>query len=188
MMDTKTYSRDSFPGDLLMVLFQNPQNARFVYNDLINKGYSKEDITIMMTEETEKRFFSNEDISKTDLGNKSLEGMGVGSAIGGTAGAIAAGIAALGTSLIIPGLGIVVAGAFAAALAGAGAGAITGGLVGALIGLGVSDEQAQEFEKGIKAGGVVIGLHTNSPENYKLLNQQWQAYKTRELIREDFIR
>jgi hypothetical protein len=187
-MDNNTQTRESFPGDLLIVLFENPQNAKHIYYDLLNKGYSKDDITIMMTEETENQYFSDQDISKTELGNKSLEGMGVGGAIGGAAGAIAAGIAALGTSLIIPGLGIVIAGAFAAALAGAGAGALTGGLVGALIGLGVPDKQAKEFEEGIKAGGVVIGVHTKSPENYKLLNQQWQAYKTREVVREDFLR
>lgn len=187
-MVKNTHNRESFSGDLLMVLFENPQNVKIVYNNLLNEGYPKDDITIIMTEETEKRYFSNQDLSKTDLGNKSLEGMGVGGAFGGTAGAIAAGIAALGTSLIIPGLGIVVGGAFAAALAGAGAGAITGGLVGALVGLGVPSDQAEEFEEGIKAGGVVIGVHTRTPENYKLLNQKWQAYKSTEIVREDFIR
>ena len=179
-MDNNTPKRKAYTGDSLIVLFENPRNALRVYSDLLNKNYAKEDITLMMSEETEKKYFSGQDISKTELGSKSLQGMGVGGAIGGTAGALAAGIAALGTSLIIPGLGIVVAGAFAAALAGAGAGAVTGGLVGALIGLGLSDEQAKEFEDGIKAGGVVIGVHTSSPEAHKLLNKQWQAYKIRE--------
>jgi uncharacterized membrane protein len=87
----------------------------------------------------------------------------------------------VGTSLIIPGLGIVVAGALAAGLAGAGAGAVTGGLVGALIGLGFSDEQAKEYEAGIKAGGVVVGVNTRSSEEYKILNTEWKLRQ-----REDF--
>ncbi len=59
----------------------------------------------------------------SELGNKAAEGAGVGGAIGGTVGAIAAAIAAIGTSLVLPGLGLVIAGPIAAALAGAGAGA-----------------------------------------------------------------
>ena len=44
-----------------------------------------------------------------------------------------AAVAAAGTSLAIPGLGVVIAGPLAAALAGAGAGAATGGLLGAQV-------------------------------------------------------
>ena len=182
-MENNTKKRTEGSKDLLLVLFQNPRNASHVYSELLLKNYAKENITIMMTKETENQYFSGQDLTKTALGSKSIEGMGVGGIVGGAAGALAAGIAALGTSLIIPGLGIIVAGAFAASLAGAGAGALAGGLVGLLVGLGISDEQAKEFEAGIKAGGVVIGVHTKSQEDYKQLNQHWQAFK----IREDYI-
>lgn len=180
IVDNNKQKREEYIGDLLIILFQNPRNAQYVYTDLLNRGYAKENITIMMTEETEKQYFSGQDLSKTELGDKGLEGMGIGGVVGGAAGALAAGIAALGTSLIIPGLGIIVAGALAAALAGGGAGALAGGLVGLLVGLGISDEQAKEFEDGIKAGGVVIGVHTRSQADYKQLNQHWQAFKPRE--------
>lgn len=169
-------------GGLLIKLFKNPRNADFIYSNLLNRGYKKEDITLMMSEETQRKYFSNQDISKTDLGNKSKEGIGVGGVVGGTVGAIAAGIAAIGTSLIIPGLGIVVAGALAAGLAGGGAGALTGGLIGGLIGLGLSDEQAKEFEAGIKAGGVVVGVDTKSGEEYKLLNNEWEQHQSADFI------
>jgi len=175
-------SNQKGPNDLLIDLFRNPKNAEFVYGDLLKHKYRKEDITVMMSEDTAKKYFLNRDVSTTDLGNKSLQGMGVGGAVGGTVGAIAAAIAALGTSLIIPGLGIVVAGALAAGLAGGGAGALAGGLVGALVGLGLSDEQAKEFETGIKAGGIVIGVNPRSPEEYKRLNIQWKIYEKKEDI------
>ena len=167
---------------LAIALFKNPRTAEDVYSNLLNNGYKKDDITVMMSEETAKRHFLNQDVSKTDPGNKSLQGMGVGGAVGGTIGAIAAAIAALGTSLIIPGLGIVVAGALAAGLAGGGAGALAGGLVGSLIGLGISDEQAKQFEVGIKEGGVVIGVYTKSLEDYNTLNDQWKLYQRQEVI------
>jgi hypothetical protein len=55
-------------------------------------------------DETRKRYFSNEtatDETATDseLGNKAMESAGVGGAIGVTAGAILAALAAIGTSI-----------------------------------------------------------------------------------------
>lgn len=45
----------------------------------------------------------------SELGTKAAESARMGSAIGGTVGAIAGVIAAMGTSLVIPGLGLVIA-------------------------------------------------------------------------------
>jgi hypothetical protein len=84
-------------------------------------------------DETRKRYFSNETATDSELGNKAMESAGVGGAIGVTAGATLATVAAIGTSIAIPGLGVVIAGPIAAALAGAGAGGLTGGIIGALI-------------------------------------------------------
>ncbi len=162
-------------GGLLIELFQNPRSAETAFKDLLSMGYRREEITVMMSEETAKTCFRSEEIYVTDPGTEGLEGVGVGGAIGGAMGAVAAGIAAIGTSLIIPPLGIVVDGALAAAFAGGGAGALAGGLVGGLIGLGISDEQAKEFESGINAGGVVIGVETVSPENYRTIRNHWET-------------
>lgn len=87
---------------------------------------------------------------KTELGNKAAEGAG----IGGTVGAIAAAVAAIGTTLLLPGLGLVIAGPLAAAVAGAGAGAAAGGLVGALVGCNMPDTRIKEYEKDLKCGPV----------------------------------
>ena len=65
------------------------------------------------------------------LGSKVMEGVGAGSAIGGVVGATVGILAAIGTSIVIPGLGLVLAGPIALGLAGAGAGAVTGGVLGA---------------------------------------------------------
>ena len=54
----------------------------------------------------------------------------------------------LGTSLVIPGLGLIIAGPLAAGLAGAGAGGITGGLIGALVGSGIPEDRAKIYEDG----------------------------------------
>lgn len=97
----------------------------------------------------------------------------MGGAIGGTVGAIAAAIAAVGTSLAIPGLGLVVAGPLAAALAGAGAGGATGGLVGALIGAGIPEERVKHYEKGIKSGGILMGVRPRSDDDAGYFEREW---------------
>ena len=122
-----------------------------------------------MSDETRKRHFGSS-TTTTELGNKAAEGAGVGGAVGGTVGAIAA-IAAIGTSLVIPGLGIVIAGPAAAALAGAGAGAAAGGIVGALVGWGIPEERVKHYEAGIKKGGILMGVRPRSDEDAKYFSR-----------------
>ncbi|MBK6772767.1 MAG: hypothetical protein IPG78_11730 [Ignavibacteria bacterium] len=121
-----------------------------------------------MSNDTRNKYFKDDD-GETEVGTKAMEGAGTGSAIGGTIGAVAGVIAALGTSLIIPGLGIVLAGPIAAGLAGAGAGGITGGLIGALIGSGIPEERAKVYESGVKDGGIVMGVNPRNKEDADIL-------------------
>src|SRR5215210_5432803 len=147
---------------LVSGLFNDRDSAERVYSSLESRGYTRDDINLMMSDKTRNRYFG-EGTPDTELGSKALEGAGAGSAIGGTLGAIIGGIAAIGTNVLIPGLGLVVAGPLAAALAGAGA--LTGGVVGALIGSGIPEEHAQYFEQGIREGGAVVGVTPRSAED-----------------------
>ena len=141
------------------------------YNFLINKGYSKDNITVIMSEDTRKNHFNNKDLPVNESSVNTLEGMGAGGAIGGTIGAIAAAIAAIGTVLAIPGLGIVIAGPIAAAVAGAGAGGAIGGLVGALGGMGVSDDVANQYEQEIKEGATLLIVERSDSDHDNLENE-----------------
>jgi hypothetical protein len=49
-----------------------------------------------------------------------------------------------------------------AALSGAAAGAVLGGLTGALIGLGIPEYEAKRYEGKVKAGNVLISVHTEN--------------------------
>jgi uncharacterized protein YjbJ (UPF0337 family) len=109
-----------------------------------------------------------------NTGDKALEGAGAGSAIGGTVGAVLAAIAAIGTSIVIPGLGLVVAGPIAAALAGAGAGGLTGGLIGALVGSGIPEDRAKEYDEGIRNGGMVMGVNPRNDEDAGYFEQEFR--------------
>lgn len=165
---------NSTSADVFTVLFEVPEEAEDAYQTLLEMNYDKKDITLMMSEETHEKYFLNENVSENDFGSKALEGMGIGGAVGGTVGAIAASIAAIGTTLLIPGLGIAIAGPLAASFAGAGAGATAGGLIGVLIGAGIPEEKAKELEAGIKGGGIIISVKTKSPEDYQSLENKWK--------------
>ena len=161
-------------GSTVSGVFSDRNSAEKAYSALHQRGYSKDDVNLLMSDETRKTHFG-EHTADTDLGDKAMEGAGVGSAIGGTAGAIIGAIAAIGTSVALPGLGLIIAGPLAAALAGAGAGGLTGGLVGALVGSGIPEEHAAEYEQGIKNGGIVMGVKPRNAEDAAYFDEQFRS-------------
>jgi hypothetical protein len=158
---------------MLTGLFRDRESTESAYQSLRDRGYSDDDINVMMSDDTRNKYYKDSDSALAD--NKALEGAGTGGAIGGTLGAIIGGIAAIGTNVLIPGLGLVVWGPIAAALAGAGAGGLTGGLVGALIGWGIPEEHAKEYEAGIKNGGTVLGVTPRSDDDATYFENQWKT-------------
>lgn len=165
-MENQTLNKQFIAND-----YADYASAMAAYERLKARGYSDNEITFIMSDETREKY----NISKSnplpgEETNHTLEGTGAGSAIGGIVGASVAAIAAIGTSLIIPGLGLVVAGPIAAAFAGAGVGGLAGGLIGALAGLGMGDNDAKEYEEKVKNGRIVVGVnpkeeHQNSFDN-----------------------
>jgi len=159
---------------LVTGLFPDRASAEAAYNSVSERGYGKDDVDVVMSDDTRNRHFATAG-TETELGNKAAEGAGIGGAIGGTLGAIAAAVAAVGTSVAIPGLGLVVAGPLAAALAGAGAGAASGGLVGALIGWSIPEERVKRYEEGLKNGGILMGLRAKSDEDAEHFERHWTS-------------
>lgn len=162
-------------------MFRSREDAERAYNSVTSRGYDKDDVNLLMSDKTRETHFA--DGADTELGSKALEGAGVGSAIGGTLGAVIAGIAAIGTSVLIPGLGLLVAGPLAAALAGAGAGGLTGGLVGALVGSGIPEETAKQYESGINDGGIVVGVQPRNAEDADYFENEWRNSRGEHIYR-----
>src|SRR4051794_18489659 len=122
---------------LVTGLVKTRADAEAAVQRILNFGYVRDDISLVMSDATRRQHFAIES------GTQVAAGAGVGGAVGGALGAIIAAIAAVGTSLVLPGIGLVVAGPIAAALVGAGAGGATGGLIGALIGTGIPEYRAK---------------------------------------------
>ncbi len=159
-------------------LFRDRDSAERAYDSLVARGYTADDIDLVMSEDARKKHFGHvtSESVETEMGNKAMKGAGVGGAIGVTVGATLAAIAAVGTSLAIPGLGLVVAGPVAAALAGAGAGGAAGGVLGSMVGAGMSEERVKRYETGLKDGGIVMGVKPRSPEDTELVEREWREH------------
>lgn len=172
---TGTATSTARTGSSRMVtgLFRDRESAESAYGSLSERGYGKDDVNLLMSEDTRDRHFKNSG-DTSELGDKALEGAGVGSAIGGTVGAVIAAIAAIGTTVALPGLGLLIAGPIAAGLAGAGAGGLTGGLIGALVGSGIPEERAKLYDEGIRSGGIMMGVNARSDEDAEAFERDWR--------------
>lgn len=168
---------------VLTGMFRDRESTEKAYTSLQERGYKNDDINLIMSEDTRKNHFSDDEARETEIGTKAAENAGKGSAIGGTLGAVVGVIAAIGTSVAIPGIGIVIAGPIAAGLAGAGAGGITGGIIGALVGSGVPEARAKLYESGIKDGQIVIGVKPLNDDDASFLEDNWHANNGHEIHR-----
>lgn len=153
-------------------LFRDPESAEKAYRSLGDRGYGQDDVNLLMSDDTRKKYFTK---GETELGTKAWEDAGKGAAIGGGVGATLAALAAIGTTLALPGLGLLIAGPIAAALAGGGAGALTGGLIGGLVGYGIPEERAKVYEQGIKDGGIVMGVTPRNEEDAIYFENDWRT-------------
>src|ERR1043165_5041958 len=153
-------------------LFRDRESAERAYGSLSERGYGKDDVNLMMSDDTRKKYFSDDDDS--ELGTKAWEGAGKGAAIGGGVGATLAAIAAIGPTLALPGIGLLIAGPIAAGLLGAGAGGLTGGIIGALVGAGIPEERAELYDKGVHDGGIVMGVNARKDEDAEYMENDWK--------------
>jgi hypothetical protein len=89
---------------------------------------------------------------------------GTGAGVGATVGGVVGILTGLGL-MAIPGIGpLVAAGWLATTLAGAGAGAVAGGLVGALTRSGVSQEEAEVYEEGVRRGNTLVSVRADEED------------------------
>jgi hypothetical protein len=164
-------------GDPRMVtgLFGDSESVERAYQSVAQRGYDTGDVNVVMSDDTRRRYFSDDRQIKTDLGRKSAEGGELGGPTGGRIGMLIPILAAVGASLALPGLGMVVAGPIAVALASAGAAGLAAGLIGALSDWGIPDERVRQYEAGIHDGGILMGVKARSDEDARYIKQQWKA-------------
>ena len=151
-------------------LFRDRDSAERAYGTLTSRGYGRDDVSLLMSEETRKRHFGDT-AERTDLGTKAAQGAGAGAVAGGGLGALLAGLAAAG--IAVPGLPIIAMGTLAAALTGAGTGGAIGALIGGLIGYGIPEDRARMYDRGIREGGIVMGVNPRSQQDAEYFEREW---------------
>jgi hypothetical protein len=125
-----------------------------IVDQLKSANFSNNDISVLFPDKGTTRDFAHEKNTKAPEG--AVAGASTGGVIGGALGWIA-GIGALA----IPGVGpFIAAGPIMAALSGLAVGAAVGGIAGGLIGLGIPEIEAKRYEGKVKAGNLLISVHT----------------------------
>lgn len=151
----------------VIALFDDFASANASVRDLVDNGFSRDDISIMASDSTGE-YGQHLNRSGTEGESGAATGAGVGAGIGAVLGGLGGLLVGLG-ALAIPGIGpVIAAGPLAAALtglAGAGAGAVaggvTGGLIGALTDMGVPEETAGYYAEGVRRGGTLVTVRTD---------------------------
>jgi hypothetical protein len=129
-----------------------------IVDQLKAANFSNNDISALFADKGTSHDFAHEKHTKAPEG--AVAGAGTGSVIGGALGWIA-GIGALA----IPGVGpFIAAGPIIGALSGVAVGAAIGGIAGGLIGLGIPEMEAKRYEGKVKAGNILISVHTENSE------------------------
>ena len=135
--------------------------ADHIVDCLKGANFSNNDISVLFPDKSSSRDFAHEKNTKAPEG--AITGAGTVGAMGGVLGWLV-GIGALA----IPGVGpFIAAGPIIAALSGVAIGATVGGITGALIGLGIPEIEAKRYEGKIKAGNILISVHTENSDEIK---------------------
>jgi hypothetical protein len=161
-------------------MFRDRETAERAYACMTDRGYSKSDVNVLLSDESRKRYFPA-DGQKSELGTKAGEGAGVGALAGGGLGALLAGMAAAGVA--VPLLPIIAIGPLAAAIAGGASGGVVGAIVGALVGAGIPEERAKLYETGINEGGIVLGVTPRTDEDADYFEREWTAARGEQIYR-----
>ena len=135
--------------------FDTREHAERAVEDLARAGFMRENISVVTGDARNEAETPNIGPLHGTGGDTEA---GRDAAIGGMAGLLAGVVAAS-----LPGIGPLLAvGPLAAAIGGLSIGAAAGGLIGWLMDRGVSEEEAQYYEEGLRRGGVVVSL--DAPE------------------------
>ena len=139
-------------------IFSNRSAAETAVDRLVAEGFSHQDVSVLMADQSGSKDFAAE------KNTKAPEGTTTGVTVGGMAGGTLGLLAGLG-ALAIPGVGpLIAAGPIMGALAGLGVGGAVGGLIGALVGMGIPEYEAKRYEGRVKDGGILVSVHCDSSD------------------------
>ncbi len=162
-------------------LFKDKDSAELAFRSVVDLGYDKSDINVVMSDKARQRLTHNPsaghpgttDLEEAAAANaNSSANQTWGGPVGGTVGTIAPVVAAVGV-LLIPGFGVA-AGPIAIALAASAATGVAIGLMAILVNWGIPDSRVKQYKAGLRAGGILLGVKARSDADASLIHQRWQ--------------
>ena len=164
-------------------LFKDKDSAELAFQSVVDLGYDKSDVNVVMSDEVRRRLLLAHSPSIDPPGMTDLEEAAAANAdsaadqtwggpVGGTVGTLAPVVAAVGV-LLIPGFGIA-AGPVAIALAASAATGVAIGLMATLVNWGIPDSRVKQYEAGVRAGGILLGVKARSDADALHIHQRWQ--------------
>ncbi len=136
--------------------FRTQNEGETAYNKLLTNGFTRNEVSFVAGDTREQDLPKIGPLETTGAESEMPRDIALGSAIGLAAGLVA---------LVIPGIGPLIAiGPLAAAFGGLTAGAGVGGIVGLLRDHGVSEEEAEFYEEGVRRGGSLVTVYGVSQE------------------------
>jgi hypothetical protein len=177
MMNSKV-TTDTSPMPMVTSSFKDRDSAEHAFAELQSRGYTDDEIHVVMSDDTRKRLFTPAEVKDSKMieqehGHQTLAGAGVGGAVGGAVGATILALITAGAALTIPGIGLVIVGPLAGALAGGATGAAAGGLIGTLVGAGIPDDRARIYEKDLRDGSILLGVTPHHEIDGQWLATTW---------------
>lgn len=153
---------------MVLGIFNKRGDADDAISQLENHGFNPKDLSVVMKDTEDAKAMASE------TGVNTSAHVAGGVITGGVLGGIAGLLIGIG-AIAIPGVGaVLIGGPLAAALgmtgvaattaSGAVTGALAGGLIGALTSLGVSEDDAEAYEKSIQSGGILLIVPVSAGE------------------------
>jgi hypothetical protein len=157
--------------------FRTRVEGETAYNQLLANGFDRDQVSFVAGDTRGHQTPAIGPIQGTGAESDMPQDIAIGSVVGLVAGLVL---------LVIPGVGPFLAvGPLAAAMGGVAAGAGVGGIVGLLKDNGVSDEEAEFYEDGVRRGGSLItirGITEEGEKNARKIMQKNGSIETEELI------
>jgi hypothetical protein len=167
--------------ETIVAVYDHFESANKALQDLVNDGFSRDDIGLAVNNSWRKGEYSNLEANVDKYEDVTgPEGGVFGGIVGGLAGAAVA-----LTAIVIPGIGPIIAagplvtllgGATGAAI-GATAGAISGGVAASFIHLGIADDEADHYAEAIRRGNAVVTVTAKDENQASLIADILRRYQ-----------
>lgn len=161
---------------VITCLFSGMEDAESACTELIKRGYTPEEITVIMSDETRGKHFDYQN-QEIDPATTTINDAGMEVTLSTMVGIVAA----LGSVVAVPGIGLIVGGPLSTVFSHPDRTTESTGITEALLEAGIPEEHTQYYEKGLLNGGIVIGVAPRNPDDRKAIVDEWNYYQARQI-------